>query len=76
MNSVTQIAARAGRKYITPEDVEKAMEAHRNDPDLVRLDVLEVLGKLTNFGAEDPSLCAFVAFEGPNDKINRRGHRA
>ena len=61
-NCVAAIAAVAGRNYITPEDVSKAFE--RYDPHMVRIDVLEVLGKKTEFGAEDASLCAFVAWEG------------
>lgn len=66
MNKVTAIAARAGRDYITPEDVQEAMDENRDDPHGIRIDVLEVLGKQTAFGAEDAGLCAFVAFKGPN----------
>ena len=60
--SVTRIADKAGRKYITPEDVGKALEAVHVDR--VRLDVLAVLGKQTGYGAEDAGLCAFVAWQG------------
>ena len=66
MNTVTDIAAQAGRKYITPEDVSKAFKLFSDDPHRVRIDVLEVLGLQTHFGAEDSSLCAFLAFKGSN----------
>jgi len=60
--SVTRIAENDGRDYITPEDVSDAL---KNVPKgRVRLDVLAVLGKQTNFGAEDAGLCAFVAWQG------------
>lgn len=65
-NTVTYLAEQHGRDYITPEDVQEAMNLFGNeDPHRVRIDVLEVLAKLTAFGAEDSSACAFVAFEGP-----------
>lgn len=70
MNKVTAIAAQAGRDYITPEDVEQAMNENADDPHAIRIDVLEVLGIQTDFGAEDAGLCAFVAFSGPNAKIS------
>lgn len=62
MNVITQIAKGHDRKYITPEDVSDALSGH--PPDRVRLDVLEVLGKQTDFGAEDGGLCAFIAWRG------------
>lgn len=65
-NCVTAIAAVAGRNYITPEDVSRAFD--RYDPHMVRIDVLEVLGKKTEFGVEDAGLCAFVAWEGKPSK--------
>lgn len=61
-NVVTAIARRHKRDYITPEDVGDALLAHGATQ--VRLAVLEVLGNMTAFGAEDSSLCAFVAAEG------------
>lgn len=66
MNKVISIAATAGRDYITPEDVQQAMDENADDPHGIRIDVLEVLGKQTEFGTEDSGLCAFVAFKGPN----------
>jgi hypothetical protein len=66
MNKVIEIAEKEGRYYITPEDVEQAMNENSDDPHGIRIDVLEVLGKQTAFGAEDSGLCAFVAFKGPN----------
>ena len=68
MNKVTGIAVKAGRDYITPEDVQQAMDESADDSHGIRIDVLEVLGKQTDFGAEDAGLCAFVAFKGPNVK--------
>lgn len=60
--SVTRIAKRNGRDYITPEDVSDALK--KIPKERVRLDVLAILGKQTGFGAEDSGLCAFVAWEG------------
>ena len=61
MNCVTEIAAKNNRNYITPEDVACALKD--NEPEVVRLAVLEVLARITNFYAEDYSLCAFIAWE-------------
>ena len=66
MNKVIEIAEKYGRDYITPEDIEQAMNENGDDPHGIRIDVLEVLGKQTAFGAEDPGLCAFAAFKWPN----------
>ncbi len=60
--SVTRIAIKNGRKYITPEDVADALKT--NPIDRVRLNVLAILGKQAGFGVEDPGLCAFVAWKG------------
>lgn len=67
MNHITKIAKARGRDYITPEDIAEALNADV-DPNIVRLDVLEVLGRQTNFGVEDRSLCAFIAFKGEKDE--------
>ena len=64
-NSITPIAVAEGRNCITPEDVSEALS--RSPPDKVRLDVLEVIGKQTGFGAEDANLCAFIAWRGVDD---------
>lgn len=64
MNSITEIAKKHGRNYITPEDVTEALEKSRFSSQRVRLEVLEVLGKQTEYGAEDSSLCAFIAWKG------------
>jgi len=50
------------RNYITPEDITEALETVSED--MVRLNVLEVLGNTSGFGAEDSGLCAFVAHKG------------
>ena len=60
--SVTRIAKKNGRDYIIPEDVKEALRTINRDR--VRLDVLAVLGKQTQFGAEDGRLCASVAWRG------------
>jgi hypothetical protein len=62
-NCVIAIAAGDGREYIMPEDITQAFET--NDPNQVRLDVLEVLGNTSGYGAEDRDLCAFIAYKGP-----------
>jgi hypothetical protein len=63
MNSVIEIAKKHQRNYITPEDVTEALGSENPDSKVQR-DVLEVLGNITKFGAEDYSLCAFVAWKG------------
>ena len=66
MNCVTKIAQERGRDYIVPSDVSDAFRS--NPVDQVRLDALEVLGKITEFGAEDSGLCAFIAWRGTPDE--------
>ncbi len=60
-------ATKSGYKYITPEDVTEALQKGI-DVNTVRLDVLEVLGGTTDFGAEDSELCAWLAWEGKTEK--------
>jgi hypothetical protein len=64
-NCVITIAKANDRVYITPEDITEAFKS--NDETTVRLDVLEVLGDISGFGAEDRSLCAYVAYMGKPD---------
>ena len=64
--AVSQWAKNAGRDYITPEDIGVAL-ADGADPNEVRLEVLAHLGKQTEYGCEDSSLCAFIAFRGETD---------
>ncbi|HXE63260.1 MAG TPA: hypothetical protein VN519_06940 [Bryobacteraceae bacterium] len=61
-NILGAIAAMDNRDYITPEDVNIALKD--NPADIVRLHTLHVLGKQAGIGAEDPGLCAFVAWVG------------
>jgi hypothetical protein len=65
MNCLVEMAKAKGRSYITPEDVGDALEkcVTPNDTDIVRLDLLEVLGNQTGFSAEDYGLCAFIAWK-------------
>lgn len=67
MNSIIAIAKQYGRSYVTPEDVGEALSAC--EVDTVRTDLLEILGKQTDFYAEDSSLCAFIAWRGKTDEI-------
>ena len=62
MNCIVEIAKKHQRDYITPEDVSEALGSH--EPNKMRLDTLEVLGRTAGAGAEDSSLCAFVAWKG------------
>jgi len=64
MNSIIEIAKKHGRNYITPEDISEALKLSRLSADKVRIEVLEILGKQTEYGVEDSSLCAFVAWKG------------
>lgn len=50
-------------RYITPETVQLAID-EGVPVEKVRLDTLEVLANIAGCGAEDRSLCAFVAFFG------------
>lgn len=62
MNCLTEIATKNARLYVTPEDVTEAIKT--TSLDVVRLSLLEVLGKQTRFGVEDYSLCAYLAYKG------------
>lgn len=69
MNSIIEIAQKHGRNYITPEDVTEALElpyvgSRCMADNKVRFELLEILGKQTDFGAEDPNLCAYIAWKG------------
>ena len=64
MNSVIEIAKKHGRDYITPEDVSEALKLSRFASHRVRSEILEVLAKQTDYGAEDSTLCAFIAWRG------------
>ena len=66
--SVTRFAKKAKREYITPEDIEAALKV--SSVDRVRSDVLAVLGGITDYGAEDSRLCAFIAWD-PAENKNR-----
>ena len=66
-NCVIPYAEKAGRDYITPDDIQRALLAGE-DADIVRYDVLAVLGKTTDYGWEDASLCAFTAWEASRAK--------
>lgn len=65
-NILAQMAMAAKRNYITPEDIEEALETHPEDK--IRLDALEIMADNAGFGCEDRGLCAWVAFKGKNKK--------
>ena len=50
----------AGREYITPEDVQEAVNEGVNKLALCD-ELLAILGKQRDLGAEDSGLCAFIA---------------
>lgn len=50
-----------GEFYITPEGVADALDAGA-DPVSVAREVLAILGKQANVGAEDGGLCAYIAW--------------
>jgi hypothetical protein len=56
------------RKYITPEDVDAAIDAGAAQLDIWR----EVLQAVEAKAAEDASLCAFVALTRFDQKVVRR----
>jgi len=58
--TVTKVSEKAGRKYITPEDVSDALKEW--PVGRVRADVLAVIAKQTEYGCEDAGLCAFIAW--------------
>lgn len=63
INSLITIATKNGRDYVTPEDVDEAFKSGI-EANIVRLEVLQIIGKQTEFGIEDSSLCAFIAYKG------------
>lgn len=69
MNCVIKIARAAGRNFIKPEDVNLAL---RDFPaEIVRIAVLEVMGRQTDFRIVDFSLCAYVAWQGVYEETPR-----
>jgi len=65
-NTIAKIAKENNRDYITPEDVQEAIN-RGGDLTKIRLDVLEVMADNAGFGCEDRGLIAFVAFRGEKD---------
>lgn len=64
MNCLDSLARRAGRDYVTPEDVTRAMRKHPIAK--VRRDLLEFLSMNS---CEDPTLCAHLAHRGKNRNL-------
>jgi len=66
--SVWTIAKADGRDYITPDDIDEAIDAGES-----QLDVWgEVLQAVEAKAAEDASLCAFTALTAFDCKVRRR----
>jgi hypothetical protein len=63
-NIFIEIIKRQGRDYITPEDVSEAFKFYNDEPHLVRIDLLEILGGHAGIGAGDRVLCAYVGWKG------------
>lgn len=75
MNTLVKIAHNNGRDYITPEDVGMTWTAHDGGMHIkVRAEICSWLCQAqgAKIRIEDPTLCAFVAFEGPEETRNNR----
>ena len=60
-NGFKEYAQKQGRDYMTPEDVTHALKCYPAAIHKIRYDTLEMIGLKR---AEDPTLCAMVAFNG------------
>ena len=60
MKSIIAIAKHAGRDYVTPEDVGDAIQNGASKR-RVQIELLKIIGRQMDMGAEDASLCAFVS---------------
>lgn len=74
VNSLARLARKDGRDYVTPEDVTEALKTYPKDK--VRLDILQILAGGSGYGAEDETLCAFVAFQGKNESNEEKMAKA
>ena len=61
--TLTSIAEQHGRNYVTPEDVSEALDSHASK-DLIRMEVLALVGRQSKYGIEDAGLCACIAWRG------------
>ncbi len=65
LNQIIKIAeSKRKRKYITPEDVEEALQCGRFTTGRTRMELLEIMGKQTKYGVRDGKRCAFLAWQG------------
>ena len=71
MNMLTNIAQGNGRDYITPEDIEEAMNGLALD---IELDFLEILAGEAGIGIEDKTCCAFVLLTKLREKDGKSTH--
>ncbi len=64
-NTIIEIAkARRERKYITPDDVSFALKESRVSTTVIRHDLLEIMGKQTDYGVVEEAECAFLVWRG------------
>jgi len=61
MKTIFDIAKAEGRDYVTPEDISDSIKSGC-PKETLQSDVLKLLGRQAGFGAEDSSLCAFIAW--------------
>jgi predicted ATP-dependent protease len=64
-NVLVEIAKRKNRDYITPEDVTEALQMYNKQR--VRYNLLAIIARQVDYGCEDVSLCAFIAYRGKAD---------
>jgi hypothetical protein len=67
MNMLANLAKAAGRDYITPEDIDEAMQGLGLD---IEMDFLEILANQVGIGIEDTDGCAFVLWTKLKEKYD------
>lgn len=60
-NIFLKVARDNGREYITPEDVGELIEQGDIPLEIIRRDLLSIIGKQVPLWIEDASLAAFIA---------------
>ena len=61
VNPLVEHAARDGRGYVTPEDIGEILTVAPERRVEIAMALLRIIGRIDGAGAEDASLCAFVA---------------
>jgi hypothetical protein len=67
MNMLVNLAKAAGRDYITPEDIDEAMQGLGLD---IEMDFLEILAGQVEISIEDTDGCAFVLWSKLKEKYD------